>query len=583
MLMTEKTWQFKPEPDPEITQRLERELQVPQAVARLLAQRGVESYEAAKAFFRPDWTQLHDPFLMKDMDRAVARIQKALMDREPIMVFGDYDVDGTTSVSLMMAYLNRFDVPLTPYIPDRYLEGYGISIQGIDVAKAQGIGLIIALDCGIKAHDQVAYAKELGIDFIICDHHLPGETWPEAVAVLDPKRPDCPYPYKELCGCGVGFKLIQAVHQSASRKKNLAGHSGHSSWETAAQELTPFLDLVVTAIAADIVPITGENRVLAYLGLQRVNQDPRPGIATLLSSAKAKPLRIRDLVFVAAPRINAAGRIKHGAHAVELLLAESHSEAEAMAEAIEAYNLERRSLDQEITQQALDLIKEQGEQDAAATVVYDPSWHKGVVGIVASRLIETYYRPTVVFTKSGDHLAASVRSVKGFDVYQALEACSDYMIQFGGHKYAAGLTLDPSQFENFKKAFNHEVARTLTPEQKLPQVAIDLPLPLSEITPKLFRILSQMAPFGPENARPVFAAQQVHVAPYTKAVGGDLSHLRLVVHESNQPTISGIAFGYGAMAQEVKEKRRCDLAYVIDENHWQGQTSLQLMVKDVKV
>ena len=574
--MTEKAWQFKPEPDREITQRLERELQVPKAVARLLAQRGVESYESAKAFFRPDWTQLHDPFLMKDMDRAVARMQKALRDREPIMVFGDYDVDGTTSVSLMMAYLKRYDVPLTPYIPDRYSEGYGISKQGIDAAKAKRIGLIIALDCGIKALDQVAYAKEQGIDFIICDHHLPGETWPEAVAVLDPKRPDCPYPYKELCGCGVGFKLIQALHQSMDyERQSVSG--------TEAQELASFLDLVVTAIAADIVPITGENRVLAYLGLQRVNQNPRPGLAALLSSAKTRPLRITDLVFVAAPRINAAGRIKHGAHAVELLLAESQTEAEAMAEAIEAYNLERRSLDQEITQQALDLIKEQGEQEAAATVVYDPSWHKGVVGIVASRLIETYYRPTVVFTKSGDHLAASVRSVKGFDVYQALEACSDYMIQFGGHKYAAGLTLDPRQFENFKNAFNHEVARTLTPEQKLPQVAIDLPLPLSEITPKLFRILSQMGPFGPENARPVFAAQQVHVAPYTKAVGGDLSHLRLVVHEPNQPTISGIAFGYGSMAQEVKEKGRCDLAYVIDENHWQGQTSLQLMVKDVKV
>ncbi|MDB2587741.1 single-stranded-DNA-specific exonuclease RecJ [Flavobacteriaceae bacterium] len=566
--MTEKSWQFKPEPNPEITQNLARALQVPRAAARLLVQRGVESFEAAKQYFRPDWTQLHDPFLMKDMDRAVARIQEEVARGNPIMVFGDYDVDGTTSVSLMMAYLKRYGIPLTPYIPDRYQEGYGISKQGIDTAKQLGIGLIIALDCGIKANDQVAYAKTLGIDFIICDHHLPGETWPEAAAVLDPKRPDCPYPYKELCGCGVGFKLIQALHQS----------EGHDP-----QELSPFLDLVVTAIAADIVPITGENRTLAYLGLKQVNEEPRPGLAALLSSAKSQPYRIRDLVFVAAPRINAAGRIKHGAHAVELLLAGSAAEAQAMAEAIERYNLERRSLDQEITQQALDQIINQGEQEAAATVVYDPNWHKGVVGIVASRLIETYYRPTVVFTQSGDHLAASVRSVKGFDVYQALEACSGYMLQFGGHKYAAGLTLDPSQFENFKQAFNQEVARSLTPEQKVPQVAIDLPLPLSEITPKLFRILSQMAPFGPENARPVFAAQQVHVAPYTKAVGADLSHLRLVVHEPNQPTISGIAFGYGAMTEIVKKKGRCDVAYVIDENHWQGQTSLQLMVKDVRV
>ena len=343
--MTEKSWQFKPEPDPEMTQNLARALQVPQAAARLLVQRGVESFEAAKQYFRPDWTQLHDPFLMKDMDRAVARIQEEVARGNPIMVFGDYDVDGTTSVSLMMAFLKRYGVPLTPYIPDRYQEGYGISKQGIDVAKQQGIALIIALDCGIKANDQVAYAKTLGIDFIICDHHLPGDTWPEAAAVLDPKRPDCPYPYKELCGCGVGFKLIQALHQSD-------GDQG--------EELTPFLDLVVTAIAADIVPITGENRTLAYLGLKQVNEDPRPGLAALLSSAKAKPYRIRDLVFVAAPRINAAGRIKHGAHAVELLLAGSAAEAEAMAEAIERYNLERRSLDQEITQQALDQIINRG-------------------------------------------------------------------------------------------------------------------------------------------------------------------------------------------------------------------------------
>ena len=566
--MTEKRWQFKPEPEAEIIQRLARELQVPKAVAKLLVQRGVESFDAAKAFFRPDWTQLHDPFLMKDMDRAVTRIQQEIEAGRPLMIFGDYDVDGTTSVALMTAYLKQHNVPITPYIPDRYQEGYGLSKRGIDLAKQKGIGLIIALDCGIKAFKQVDYAKKQGIDFIICDHHLPGETWPDAVAVLDPKRPDCGYPYKELCGCGVGFKLIQALNQSNGKT---------------AMELVSFLDLVVTAIAADIVPITGENRTLAFLGLQQVNKDPRPGLAALLSSAKAKPYRIRDLVFVAAPRINAAGRIKHGVHAVDLLLAESFSEAEAMAQVIEAYNLERRSLDQEITQLALDQIKEQGEQDAAATVVYSPEWHKGVVGIVASRLTETYYRPTVVFTKSGDHLAASVRSVKGFDVYRALEACSDFMLQFGGHKYAAGLTLDPEQFENFKNAFNQEVARTITPEQKQPQITIELPLPLNEITPKLYRILSQMAPFGPENPRPVFATKQVHVAPYTKAVGAELNHLRLVVHEEGGPNISGIAFGYGDLVEAVKNQGRCDLAYVIDENHWQGQTSLQLLVKDVKV
>ena len=566
--MIKKSWKYKPEPDPAVTARLMEELKIPEAVAQLLAQRGVTNYQLAKDFFRPDWTHLHDPFLMRDMDVAVARIQKAIADKESIMIFGDYDVDGTTSVALMTDYLSQFQSELTPYIPDRYEEGYGISKRGIDVAVEKGITLIIALDCGIKAHDKIDYANTRGIDFIICDHHLPEATWPKAVAVLDPKRPDCLYPYKELCGCGVGFKLIQALAQSAG---------------DAPAALSPYLDLVVTAIAADIVPITGENRVLAYLGLACVNQAARPGLAALLESVKTKPYRIRDLVFTAAPRINAAGRIKHGAHAVSLLLSETAQHAEAMAEAIEAYNLERRSLDQEITKQALDQIVENAEENAPASVVYHPEWHKGVVGIVASRLTETYYRPTVVFTKSGDHLAASVRSVKGFDVYQALEQCSDHMLQFGGHKYAAGLTLAPENFEGFKRAFNEVVAQTITAAQKIPEVSIDLPLSLGEITPKLYRILSQFAPFGPENPRPVFGAEGVRVSPYSKAVGADLNHLRLLVSESNEPFMAGIAFGYGAMAQEVKEKGVCDVAFVIDENHWQGQTSLQLLVKDVRV
>ncbi|MBQ0739381.1 single-stranded-DNA-specific exonuclease RecJ, partial [Aquimarina celericrescens] len=428
-------WTVKPIPNPEKVQNLQQALGVEKAIATLLVQRGIETFEEAKKFFRPSLKDLHDPFLMKDMDKAVARIEQALAEEENILVYGDYDVDGTTSVALMSSYLKTRTPQIATYIPDRYAEGYGVSYQGIDYAADNDITLIIALDCGIKAIEKVAYAKEKGVDFVICDHHRPGKKIPNAVAVLDPKREDCEYPYKELCGCGVGFKLIQALEEKLGNP---------------VETLMPFFDLVATAIGADIVPITGENRVLAYHGLHVINTLPRSGFKAILNQVKKETLTITDVVFIIAPRINAAGRMKHGLHAVQLLVEEDEKLAEKYAAEIEAYNAERKDADRTITEEALQLIEELKEQERFTTVVYGEHWHKGVIGIVASRLTETYYRPTLVFTKSGNKLAASARSVKGFDVYNALEACTEHIEQFGGHKYAAGLTLDESCYEAFK-------------------------------------------------------------------------------------------------------------------------------------
>jgi single-stranded-DNA-specific exonuclease len=439
-------WKLKPEPLPEKFIQLSKELGVDYTLSKLLVQRGIETYEQAKAFFRPDLADLHNPYLMKDMDLAVKRIETAITSGENILVYGDYDVDGTTSVSLLASYLKSIHPNVATYIPDRYAEGYGISIQGIDYADDNDISLIIALDCGIKAIEKVAYAKEKGIDFIICDHHRPGAEIPNAVAVLDPKREDCEYPYKELCGCGVGFKLIQALAE---------GRGYHI------EDITQYLDLVATAIAADIVPITGENRILAYYGLQIINSKPRNGIKAIIHQVKKEELTITDVVFIIAPRINAAGRIKHGNQAVELLTEADFETAVAFASEIEIYNNERRELDKTIANEALQQIEENNEQQNFSTVVYSETWHKGVIGIVASRLTETYYRPTLVFTKSGDYLAASARSVKGFDVYNALEQCSEFIEQFGGHKYAAGLTLKEENYQNFKNKFEEVVKETL--------------------------------------------------------------------------------------------------------------------------
>ncbi|MBT8273261.1 MAG: single-stranded-DNA-specific exonuclease RecJ, partial [Bacteroidia bacterium] len=482
-------WTLKPKPDQSKVDALKSALQVDDMVASLLVQRGIETYEQAKHFFRPSLDDLHDPFLMKDMAEAVDRIELAISKGENILVYGDYDVDGTTAVALLSSFLKTRTDRISTYIPDRYLEGYGVSTQGIDYADDNDFSLIIALDCGIKAIDKVAYAKEKNIDFIICDHHRPGAKLPEAVAILDPKREDCQYPYKELCGCGVGFKLIQALARSEN---------------DSIEALTAYLDLVATAIAADIVPITGENRVLTYFGMQVINSAPRQGIKAILQQTKKDHFTITDVVFIVAPRINAAGRMKHGNHAVTLLTETDLNLAAQYAIEIDQFNTSRREADKQTTIEALAQIEENKEQDRLSTVVYNDSWHKGVIGIVASRLTETYYRPTLVFTKSGNKLAASARSVKGFDVYKAIEACSEYVEQFGGHKYAAGLTLKANNYEKFKSKFENVVTELIDKSMLIPEISIDSEIGFDTITPKFYRILSQFAPFGPGNMTPVF-------------------------------------------------------------------------------
>ncbi|SHG85031.1 single-stranded-DNA-specific exonuclease RecJ [Winogradskyella jejuensis] len=560
-------WTIKPKPDSEKIKTLKEALQVDDILATLLLQRGIETFEDAKTFFRPSFDDLHDPFLMKDMDKAVARIEAAISNGENILVYGDYDVDGTTSVALMSSYLKTKTENVATYIPDRYDEGYGISYKGIDFAEDNDFSLIIALDCGIKAIDKVAYAKQKGIDFIICDHHRPGDKIPDAVAVLDPKRNDCDYPFKELCGCGVGFKLISA----------LAERDGKSP-----EDLVEYLDLVATAIGADIVPIVGENRALAYFGLQVINSNPRPGMKAIIAEVKKDELTITDVVFIIAPRINAAGRMKHGNHAVTLLTETDFNLAAEYAVDIDQYNTDRREADQRITEEALIQIEENYEKDRFTTVVYDESWHKGVIGIVASRLTETYYRPTLVFTKSGDKLAASARSVKGFDVYNALEACSEYIEQFGGHKYAAGLTLLPENYDAFKAKFEAVVQETIDPKLLTPELRVDLEINLNQIDEKLWRILKQFAPFGPGNMTPVFMTQDLKDTGWGKCVGEDDKHLRFTATQNTNEKFVCIGFGLGDKLDIIKDRQSFSAAYTIDENHWNGSVSLQLKLKDIK-
>ena len=563
-------WTLKPKPSEDKVKHLAQALNVEDFVATLLIQRGIETFEDAKNFFRPSLDHLHDPYLMKDMDKAVARIEQAIENQENILVFGDYDVDGTTAVSLVSSYLKSHYPNIATYIPDRYDEGYGISFKGIDFADDNGFSLIIALDCGIKSIDHIAYAKEKNIDFIICDHHRPGNTLPDAVAILDPKREDCSYPYDELCGCGVGFKLIQALGQNRN--------------ETI-EDLVPYLDLVATAIAADIVPITGENRVLAYFGLQVINSDPRPGIKALVHQVKKKVLDITDVVFIISPRINAAGRIKHGNHAVELLTEFDFDQAQQFASEIEQYNADRKDLDKKITKEAFQQIIENQEEERFSTVVFQEDWHKGVIGIVASRLIETYYRPTLVFTKSGDKYAASARSVKGFDVYNALDACAHHLEQFGGHMYAAGMTLKAENYKPFKDAFEKQVEETILPEMRTPEIEIDAEINFSDITPKLIRILKQFEPFGPLNMTPVFMTTDVKDTGYAKTLGSEDEHLRLFAKQSRSLGTEGIAaigFGLGKKLDIAKNQNTFQLAYTIAENEWNGNVSTQLMLKDIR-
>ena len=560
-------WTLKPKPEPQQIEQLANALKVDGLVAQLLIQRGITTYDEAKKFFRPDLSELHDPFLMKDMDLAVVRIEKAIAENENILVYGDYDVDGTTSVALVSSYLLQHYPNVATYIPDRYDEGYGVSFKGIDFAEDNGFSLIIALDCGVKAIDKVAYAKEKGIDFIICDHHRPGNQLPDAIALLDPKRDDCSYPYDELCGCGVGFKLVQA----------LAVNNGETI-----DDLIPYLDLVATAIGADIVPITGENRVLAYFGLQVINSNPRIGFKAIINQIKKKELTITDVVFIIAPRINAAGRMKHGQHAVNLLIETNFEQAEVIAKEIEQFNFDRRNLDQEITAEALIQITENKEEKRFTSVVYKETWHKGVIGIVASRLTESYYRPTLVFTKSGDKLAASARSVKDFDVYNALHACSEHIEQFGGHKYAAGLTMLPEQYEPFKAQFEKVVSDTIDPNLLIPEIKVNCMMPLALITPKLLRIISQFAPFGPGNMTPVFMAENLKDTGYAKGVGGEEKHLKLSVTQNGSRPIGSIGFNLGDKLPIVKNGRNFSAVFSIEENEWNGNISMQLKLRDIK-
>ena len=560
-------WIIKDTPHENTIAHLIECLGVDTVVAQLLAQRGITTFEEARTFFRPHIGQLHNPFLMQDMDKAVARLQQAIDQKEAVMVYGDYDVDGTTSVSLLTHFLRSQGLEVTPYIPDRYAEGYGLSKKGIDTAKAANMKFMIALDCGVKAIEQVVYAKTLGIELIICDHHTPGDVLPDALAVLDPKRSDCAYPFKELCGCGVGFKLMQGLLQQQGREVN---------------EIIGYLDFVAVAIAADIVPMVGENRVLAFLGLRQINSHPRPGLKALMRDKPTGQI-ISDVVFGMAPRINAAGRMKHGLDAVELLLSASDEEAKKRAQEVETYNSSRREVEQKIAKEALAQIVANEEENNNANVVYAPHWHKGVIGIVASRLIETYYRPTLVFTKSGEGiLAASARSVRAFDVYKAIDACRAHIIQFGGHKYAAGVTIKEENYEAFKVAFEAQVAKTITAAQKEQSLDIDVALPFASITPKLLRILKQMEPFGPENRSPVFYTEGVVDSGYAKLVGQDKSHLKARFVQGSSSPIDTIGFGLGEKMELLNKGTPLRIAYALEENVWRGNVSVQLRLKDIE-
>lgn len=560
-------WTLTNTPSEKTVNELINSLSIDKTVANLLVQRGIDSFEKARLFFRPTLEDLHNPYLMKDMDKAIERIEKAIQNNENILIYGDYDVDGTTAVSLVYSYLSSFYPNVATYIPDRYDEGYGISFKGIDFADDNGISLIIALDCGIKAHDKIEYANTKNIDFIIGDHHLPDETIPNAIAVLDPKRNDCPYPYKELCGCGIGFKIIQALAEKRGQT---------------VESLTPYLDLVATAIAADIVPITGENRILAKFGLEVINSNPRNGIKALIQNIKKQELTITDVVFIIAPRINAAGRIHHGNYAVKLLTEFDLAQAEEFAANIEAFNTERKDLDSFITKEALLQIIETNQEKLYTTVVFSENWHKGVIGIVASRLIETYYKPTLVFTESNDKMVASARSVKGFDIHEALEKCSEFIEQFGGHKYAAGLTVVKEKFELFRNKFEEVVKNSIAEESLSPEIRVDAEINFSDINPKFIRILKQFEPFGPENMTPIFLTKNVVDTGYAKPIGKEGEHLKLFVKQNGSHPMDAVGFNLGKKLEIVQGLKPFDMVYSIDENHWNGNVSVQLRVRDIR-
>ena len=571
--MLDKKWIVKEPGNPALVRQLSAELGIDQSLANLLVQRGIKNFNEAKDFFRPQLSALHDPFLMTDMYAAVARLDKALQQKERILIYGDYDVDGTTAVALIYSFLRSFSSSISYYIPDRYIEGYGISYLGIDTALEQGVTLIIALDCGIKAIEKVQYAKERGIDFIICDHHLPDEKLPDAVAVLDPKRADCHFPFDDLSGCGVGFKLLQAFCQ----QRNIPF-----------SELIPLLDLLAVSIASDLVSITGENRILAHFGLKQLNESPRKGLLSIIKLAglEKHQITIDDIVFKIGPRINAAGRMESGKTAVDLLISLTDDDAQQIGATINTHNNDRKSIDREITQEALGMVKTALDLTISkSTVVYNPNWHKGVVGIVASRLVETYYRPTIVLTQSNGFVTGSARSIPGFDLYEAIEACSDLMENFGGHMYAAGLTMKEEHLPIFRERFEKIVAEKVTDEMLTPMVNIDTFLDFKQITPKFFRLLKQFQPFGPGNMSPVFITENVYDNGNGRLVGSEGGHLKLELIQEDEPyrPISAIAFNQSEHFDYMQGGNPVDICYSVAENYYRGIANIQLRIKDIKV
>ena len=560
-------WEPRPIPSDEAIKLLQSQIGISRNTSIILAQRGINNYHSAKSFFRPKFNNLHDPFLMKDMKSATDRIIEAINNKEKILIYGDYDVDGVASTALLTNFLRQRNNNIFPYIPDRETEGYGVSVNGIKKAIKKQVSLIISIDCGIKALKEVEYAKKNNIDFIICDHHLPERKIPNAVAVLDPKRVDCKYPFKELCGCGVGFKLIQALSLE---------------WDIDTRQLINYLDLVSLATVADQVPLYDENRIITYLGLEQINKKPRPGIKALLSDFKGDEISTSTLVFKLSPKVNAAGRMKHATLALELLMCEKLEHTVNLSEQITSINIERRQEDKKTTEEALIQIKQEEEESFSSTLVHNDNWHPGIIGIVASRLIEKYYRPTIVLTKQGQYYIGSARSINGFDIYKALKKCSNFLEQFGGHKYAAGLKLHESKLKLFRSEFEKVASKKISEKQKIKTLIYDLEISLSDLNFKFFKIIEQMEPFGPNNLKPIFCSRNCVTTSQTRTVGNDNKHLQLFIKSKNK-IYKGIAFGRGDLLNKINGSKGFDILYSVEKNTWNGNIELQLIIMDLKL
>ena len=560
-------WEPRPIPNDEAIKLLQSQIGISRNTSIILAQRGINNYHSAKSFFRPKFNNLHDPFLMKDMKSATDRIKEAINNKEKILIYGDYDVDGVASTALLTNFLRQKTNNIFPYIPDRETEGYGVSFNGIKKAIKKQVSLIISIDCGIKALKEVEYAKKNNIDFIICDHHLPESEIPNAIAVLDPKRVDCKYPFKELCGCGIGFKLIQALSLE---------------WDMNTRKLINYLDLVSLATVADQVPLYDENRIITYLGLEQINKEPRPGIKALLSDFKGDEISTSTLVFKLCPKVNAAGRMKHANLALELLMCEKLEHTVNLSEQISSINIERREEDKKTTEEALTQIKQKEEESFYSTLVHNDNWHPGIIGIVASRLIEKYYRPTIVLTKQGEYYIGSARSINGFDIYKALKKCSNLLEQFGGHKYAAGLKLHESKLKLFRSEFEKFSNKNISEKQKIKTLIYDLEISLSDLNFKFFKIIEQMEPFGPNNLKPIFCSRNCVTTSQTRTVGNDNKHLQLFIKSKNK-IYKGIAFGRGDLLNKINESKGFDILYSVEKNTWNGNIELQLIIMDLKL